>query len=37
MSWAGVGRVSLDAYDAIVDVKVVTDAVMSALPKGKAT
>ena len=37
MSWAGVGHVSLDAYDAIVDARVVTDAVMSALPTGKAT
>jgi hypothetical protein len=37
MSWAGVGRVSLDAHDAIVDARLVTDAVMKALPTGKAT
>ena len=37
MSWVGIGRVLFDAYDAIAKVKVVTDAVMSALPKGKAT
>eukprot|EP00558_Chaetoceros_sp_UNC1202_P013991 CAMPEP_0197242514 /NCGR_PEP_ID=MMETSP1429-20130617/8243_1 /TAXON_ID=49237 /ORGANISM="Chaetoceros sp., Strain UNC1202" /LENGTH=567 /DNA_ID=CAMNT_0042702569 /DNA_START=1784 /DNA_END=3487 /DNA_ORIENTATION=- len=37
ITWAGVGRVSLDAYDAIVDAKSVTDGAMKALPTGKET
>jgi hypothetical protein len=36
-SWAGVRRVSLDAYDAIVKAKNITDEVMITLPTGEAT
>lgn len=35
--WAGVGRISYDAFDTITDAKKVTDGVMTKLPRGKAT
>ena len=36
-SWAGVGRVSLNAYDAITDARATVDSVMMKLPTGKVS
>lgn len=35
--WTGVGRISYDSFDTITNAKLVTDGVMTKLPRGKAS